>query len=259
MRSPRSSLLAAAPLFAQKPPNFKFIPGPEAGRRRSEGHRRPRAASPRSRKTSTRSSQGGVTIEYQDIKLVADKVTYNYRTKDVVAEGNVIIDQGPTRITATQAIYNLNSKTGTFFNATGTMDPAMYFSGDRIEKVDEDTYRLTNGVFTSCDLDRPAWSFHVGNADVTLDDYAHMRNISFRARDLPIFWTPRLIWPTKRDRSQGFLIPRARFTDKFGTRLENGYFMPFGESVGRHALRRRQHRALLRRRHRAALRADART
>ena len=102
--------------------------------------------------------------------------------------------------------------------------------GDRIEKVDEDTYRLTNGVFTSCDLDRPAWSFHIGDADVTLDDYARMRNVSFRARNLPIFYTPRLIWPTKRDRSQGFLIPRAKFTDEFGTRLETGYFIPFGDS-----------------------------
>ncbi|HEX7831277.1 MAG TPA: LPS assembly protein LptD [Thermoanaerobaculia bacterium] len=174
---------------------------------------------------------GGVTIEYQDIKLRADKLTHNLKTADVVAEGNVIIDQGPTRVTATQAIYNLNSKTGTFFNATGTMDPSMYFSGEKIEKVDEDTYKLVNGVFTSCELDDPAWSFHVGEAEVTMDDYARMKNISFRANGLPVFWTPRLIWPTKRDRSQGLLIPRLRFTDKFGARLQNGYFIPFGDSA----------------------------
>jgi LPS-assembly protein len=222
------AILTAAPLFAQKP-KFEFIPGPKPG----GGEVKVTVAEggvTEIQKDEYSISQGGVTIEYQDIKLVAYKVTYNYRTKDVVAEGNVIIDQGPTRITATQAMYNLTSKTGTFFNATGTMDPSMYFSGDRIEKVDEDTYRLTNGVFTSCDLDRPAWSFHIGNADVTLDDYARMRNVSFRARNLPIFYTPRLIWPTKRDRSQGFLIPRAKFTDEFGTRLETGYFIPFGDS-----------------------------
>ncbi|MEO8382343.1 MAG: LPS assembly protein LptD [Acidobacteriota bacterium] len=222
--------LAAAPVFAQAPPKFHFVPGPKAGGGEVKVTIAPGGVT-EGEKDQYAIFSGGVTIEYQDIKLVADKVTFNQRTRDVVAEGNVIIDQGPTRITATQAIYNLNSKTGTFFNSTGTMDPAMYFSGDRIEKVDEDTYRLTNGVFTSCDLDRPAWSFHVGNADVTLDDYARMRNISFRAGGIPVFWTPRLIWPTKRDRSQGFLIPRARFSDTFGTRLETGYFVPFGESV----------------------------
>ncbi|HVR40869.1 MAG TPA: LPS assembly protein LptD, partial [Thermoanaerobaculia bacterium] len=148
-----------------------------------------------------------------------------------VAEGHVVIDQGPTRISANHVVYNLGSKIGTFFNATGTMDPAMYFSGDRIEKVDEDTYKLTNGVFTSCDLDRPAWSFHVGSAEVTLDDYAHMKDLSFRAKGIPIFWAPRLIWPTKRDRSKGFLIPRARYSNFFGSRLETAYFLPFGDSV----------------------------
>jgi LPS-assembly protein len=223
-------VLTTAPLFAQKTPRFTFTPGPKPGGGEIK-YSIAEGGTTEAVKDEYAILSGGVTIEYQDIKLVAQKVTLNFRTKDVVAEGNVIVDQGPTRITATQAMYNLDAKTGTFFNATGTMDPSMYFSGDRIEKVDEDTWRLTNGVFTSCDLERPAWSFHVGEADVTMDDYARMSNISFRARNLPIFWAPRLIWPTKKDRSKGFLIPRARFTDRFGLRLENGYFVPIGESA----------------------------
>jgi len=222
-------VLIALPTLAQKP-NFKFIPGPRPGGGDVKITVGPHGTI-EAQKDEYSILQGDVVIEYQDIKLQSDKVTYNLKTRDVVGEGHVVIDQGPTRITATQAVYNLDTKTGTFFNATATMDPSMYFSGDRIEKVDADTYRLTNGIFTSCDLDRPAWSFHVGSADVTLDDYARMNNISFRAHGLPIFWAPRLIWPTKRDRSKGFLIPRARFTDKFGIRLENGYFVPIGDSA----------------------------
>lgn len=185
------ALFLAVPLFAQKP-NFKFMPGPKAGggdvTYELEEH-----GVLEVQKDEYVIFTGGVVITYQDIKLRADKLTSNQKTGDVVAEGHVVVDQGPTRVSATQAVYNLDSKTGTFFNANVTMDPSMYFSGDRIEKVDEDTYHLTNGVFTSCDLDRPAWSFRVGDANVTLDDYAHMSNISFRARDLPIFWLPRLI------------------------------------------------------------------
>ncbi len=210
-------------------PRFKVIPGPRAGGGEVKWT---------VDKGGTTEAQqdyvileGGVVIEYQDIKLQATKVTWNKKTQDVTAQGNVIIDQGPTRITADHAIYNLENKTGTFFQATGTLDPAMYFSGDRIEKVDEDTYRLVNGVFTSCDLDNPAWSFRIGNAEITLDDYAHMRNVSFRARRLPIFWTPRLVWPTKRDRTRGFLIPRVNLASKFGQRLELAYFVPFGDSI----------------------------
>jgi LPS-assembly protein len=223
------TILLTTSAVAQKP-KFSFMQGPKEG-----GGDVSYALDPGGEIEAQRDEyvifKGGVTINYQDIKLRSDKLTYNQKTHDVVAEGHVIIDQGPTRMTANQAIYNLDSKTGTFFNATGTMDPSMYFSGDRIEKLDLDTYRLTNGIFTSCDLDQPAWSFRVAEAELTMDDYARMKDISFRARNLPVLWLPRLIWPTKRDRSQGFLIPRARFSDKFGARLQTGYFIPFGESV----------------------------
>ena len=224
------TLTLAATAFAQKP-NFQFIPGPKPGGGEVKIMPDEKTGEIEAQADEYIIVTGGVTIEYQDIKLRADKITFNQKTRDVVAEGHVVIDQGPTRVTANQTIYNLDSKTGTFFNATGAMDPEMYFSGDRIEKLDEDTYKLTNGVFTSCDLDRPAWSFRVGEAEVTLNDYARMKDISFRAKNFPIFWAPRLIWPTKRDRSKGFLIPRARFSNKFGARLQTGYFIPMGESV----------------------------
>src|SRR5207237_4846706 len=107
----------------------------------------------------------------------------------------------------------------------------IYVTGQKLEKVTEEEYRLTNGVITSCDLDNPSWSFHVRSADLTVDDYAHLRDLSFFAHRIPIFWAPRLIWPTKRDRSQGFLIPRVRFSSTFGQRLELGYFIPVGQSV----------------------------
>ena len=177
-----------------------------------------------------------VEITYQDIKVHADKITANLKTKDVVAEGHVIVDEGPTRLTADHMVYNLDSKTGTFFTATGALQPDMYFTGERIEKTGATTYRLTNGIVTSCEIDRPAWSFHVARADVTLDDYAYMHGVSFRARELPLIWLPRLIWPTKADRAQGFLIPRLLLTNPsskagFGERIILGYFMPFGDSV----------------------------
>jgi len=172
-----------------------------------------------------------VVVKYQDIVIHADKITGNLKTKDVVAEGHVILDQGPTRLTGDHIVFNLDTKTGTFFNATGAMQPDMYFVGEKIERLSEDRYRLTNGMFTSCEIDKPSWSFHVGEADITLDDYARMRDVVFRAHDVPLFFTPRLVWPTKSDRSQGFLIPRILFSPTYGDRLEVGYFVPFGDSA----------------------------
>jgi lipopolysaccharide assembly outer membrane protein LptD (OstA) len=175
--------------------------------------------------------EGEVKVFYQDIILNADKITYNLKTKDAVAEGHVVLDQGASRVSATRVIYNLDSQTGTFFNATGTFEPSINFTGEKMEKTAERTYRITNGTFTSCDLDQPPWSFHIKSGVITLDDYAHLRGLEFKARRIPLFYTPYLVWPTKRDRSRGFLIPRIGYSQTFGSRLELGYFMPFGESV----------------------------
>ena len=182
--------------------------------------------------------ESDVTIDYEDIKLKTDKATINLKTKDVTAQGHVILDQGTTRLAGNQMVFNLDSKTGTFFNATGSMEPAMYFVGEKLEKIADNEYILTNGEVTSCDLDSPSWSLDVARADVTLDDYARMHDVTFRVHRFPILWFPWMAWPTKGDRSQGFLIPRVSFSPCnaqsahcFGNRFEIGYFIPFGDTV----------------------------
>ncbi|HXI12775.1 MAG TPA: LPS assembly protein LptD [Thermoanaerobaculia bacterium] len=170
-------------------------------------------------------------IVYQDVTLSADKITFNQKTKDATAEGHVIIDQGPQRLTAEHLVFNLTSKTGTFFRATAMFEPSIYFTGDSIEKLDDTTYRLTNGLFTSCELNKPAWSFHLKTATVTIDDYARLRGVSFRAREIPLLWTPYLIFPTKKDRAQGLLVPKVNYSSRFGASVQSAYFIPLGVSA----------------------------
>lgn len=175
--------------------------------------------------------EGDVKIYYQDVTLTADRATYNLKTKDATAEGHVILDQGPRRLSADRAIYNLESQTGTLFDATGAFDPSIHFTGDKIEKLNRTTYRLTNGMFTSCDIDNPAWSFRLSSGTITVDDYARLKNLSFRARRLPLFYSPYLVWPTKADRSRGLLIPRPGYSNQFGAFLRTQYFIPFGQTA----------------------------
>jgi len=174
---------------------------------------------------------GGVKIFYGDIIVTADRITANLKTNDIVAESNVVVDQGVRRLSGSKVIYNLDSETGTFFDATANFEPSINFTGKKIEKIGENTYLLFDGVFTSCNIDRPAWSFHLSSAEVTLDDYARMKNISFRAGGVPLFWAPYLVWPTKNDRSRGLLVPKVGASNRFGAYMGNAYFIPIGQSA----------------------------
>lgn len=228
-RLPAAVLLFAlvSPLFAQQSGRFKFdFSLPEKGGEvQIQADRQEIAAE------EYLILSGNVTVVYGDIKVAADKVTWNERTRDVHAEGNVVIDQGTRRLTARRMVYNLASETGTLFEASASFDPDIYFRGDKIEKIAEDSYRLTNGVFTSCDIDDPDWSFQVGSGVVTVDEYARLRNVSFKAGRLPVFWTPYIVWPTKQDRARGFLTPSVGFRTRLGSYLGTSYFIPIGPSA----------------------------
>ena len=160
-----------------------------------------------------------VEIEYQDVKIRADKGRYDFPTKTATLEGHVIIDQGPSRMAGSRATFHLDTKTGRLEDATADLAPTYHIIAEWIEKIAEATYRVHNGIFTACEVPKPAWSFSLSEATVTLDDYAHMKNVSFRVGSTPLLYTPYLVWPTKEDRASGFLVPGLGYTSHRGAYL----------------------------------------
>ncbi|MEP6471210.1 MAG: LPS assembly protein LptD [Acidobacteriota bacterium] len=167
---------------------------------------------------------GEVTIEYQDVKITADRARYDFPTKTATLDGNVVIDQGPTRLSGSHGVFRVEDKTGRLENATANLAPDYHVVAQSIEKIGPATYRIEKGIFTSCDLPKPEWSFYLSSADVTLDDYARMKNVSFRAGPVPVLFTPWLVWPTKQDRASGLLVPGVGYNSRRGGYLGLSYY-----------------------------------
>ncbi|HYN20807.1 MAG TPA: LPS assembly protein LptD [Thermoanaerobaculia bacterium] len=173
---------------------------------------------------------GDVKIHYQDIDVQADKAELDLLTKIVTATGNVIVDQGPRRMAGDTLEFDLDTKTGTLTNATAHVAPDYYFSGTELAKVGPDTYTVKNGIFTSCNQKVPDWSFRLSEARVEVEGYAHVRNASMRAKKLPIFYTPYILWPVKSDRTSGLLIPNIGYSDRRGASIGLAWFQELGRS-----------------------------
>ncbi len=173
---------------------------------------------------------GGVAIEYKDITLKADQAEVDLETRQVEASGNVIFDQGPRRLSGDTLTLDLDTKNGTLTEASAFVDPDYYFTGRTIEKVGDNVYLVTDGVFTSCNQDVPDWSFRMSSARVEADAYAHVKNARMRIKKVPIFYTPYIVWPTKQDRSAGLLVPNIGYSARRGTYLGLAYFQPLGRS-----------------------------
>ncbi len=173
---------------------------------------------------------GEVRLRYQDVEIQADTAEIDLTSKKVLALGNVVLDQGPRRLSGKSLEFDLSTKTGTMTEAQASVTPDYYFSGARISKVGDATYTFENGVFTSCSQKSPDWSFKVKRATVEIEGYARARNATMRAKKLPIFYSPYILWPVKRERSSGFLVPNFGYSDRRGSLIGLAYFLELGRS-----------------------------
>jgi LPS-assembly protein len=169
-----------------------------------------------------------------------------FHDKDlVIAQGDVVFESAGTRISADRMEFNLKTKTGTFYNASGTasmagradqsmfgtQEPDAYFWGDEIHKLGPKKYRLVRGNFTTCVQPTPRWDIGAGSITINLDDYALLRNSIFRVKGVPVMYLPLFYYPIQEDdRATGFLIPTYGASTVKGQSLSNAFFWAIGRS-----------------------------
>lgn len=173
----------------------------------------------------------GVELRYRDLVMTAHQARVDIPTNLLTAEGQVVLDEGPQRLTGDTLEYDLTNRTGKVSQATAYVDPDYYFSGAQIAKVGDDTYTIDDGIFTSCEQDVPAWSIHLTDARVTLDEYARIRNARLKFKKLPVLYVPYMLWPATTERTSGFLVPKPGYSERRGASLDLAYYKTLGRGA----------------------------
>ena len=182
--------------------------------------------------------EGNVDARIGTYRLQADKVTVYDDKNLIVADGNVVFDQGEEqRITGSHAEWNYRTKTGFFVNSTGYTNQTndgtrMYFVADRVERINLTTIVLTNVEVTACDEEKPKWSFRAGKVRIKTGDRARMTSPTFRVKGMPVVYLPYASLSLKRqDRASGFLTPSFSGSGSKGLRLSEAYYLTLGRSA----------------------------
>lgn len=174
---------------------------------------------------------GKVELKYRDMVIRAERLVLLRAEQRVLAEGGVVLDQGPRRLSGQTLDYNLETRTGSLTAARAFVEPDLSFSGERIEKIGEQEFRIEHGVLTSCLGDpTPDWSFRMTSARVELEGYAHIFNTTMWAKKLPVFYLPYVLWPVKTDRASGLLVPNVGYSERRGEYVGLAYFQTLGRS-----------------------------
>jgi LPS-assembly protein len=196
-------------------------------------------------------------VEYDaggDTKIYADDMMMYTGENKAIATGNVVFAQGDNRISAEHAEFDTEKRLGTFYNATGFstvkppkpqaarpgamapppivgQDTVVIFFGEKIEKIGPKKYRISNGGFSTCQQPTPRWDLHAGTVILNVDHYTVLKNAVLRVKGVPMFYTPILYYPTKReDRATGFLMPTYGASSLRGQSIHNGFFWAINRS-----------------------------
>ena len=185
--------------------------------------------------TTTYHARGNVIIEKQDTRLSADRVAFNQGTMTASASGHVVMTAGQDIITGDQVQLDMRRETGEIHKG-GLFLSENHFTirGDRIEKTGKQSYSAQHASITSCDGEDPDWIITARTIEVTIEGYGTATHAVFRAAEIPLLYTPYLLFPAKSKRQTGASGPHARIFESSRRDLGSTLFLGHQRSLGRH-------------------------
>jgi len=175
---------------------------------------------------------GNVTLSQGDTRLRADTIKYDAEANEFTAIGGVIVRIGGDLIEADKVTIKLISRTGVIFNGKLLLKRYnIYLEGKELEKTGESTYRITDGSFTTCDGATPDWRITGKDLDVTLEGYGTLKHGIFYIKNIPVFYLPWLVYPAKRTRQSGLLMPTLGNSSIRGVDLRFPFFLDISSSM----------------------------
>jgi len=180
---------------------------------------------------------GNAKIEYTNLTLEAAKIKIDRNSNLLFAEGvadsvdslgqviykgtPVFKESGEEPLEGNFIRYDFNTKRGKITYGKTKMDPGFY-KGERINKISERTLLVEEGYFTSCEnIDDPHFYFKSKQMRVVFKDKVIARPIVFYIADVPLMALPFGIFPNKRGRHSGLIIP-SYGENKYGGRFLRG-------------------------------------
>lgn len=175
---------------------------------------------------------GAASLRQDGLTMDADRVWFDKRTGEAGANGHVrMVDESGT-ITGDELLIRVEEQTARLRQAKAKLaGQGFQLAGSEIAKLDENRYRITDGSFTACDGDPPAWKFGASEVNVELGGYARAKHMFFYVHDIPVFYLPYFLYPVKTERESGLLIPRVGYSQLRGAELFLSYYQVLGRNM----------------------------
>lgn len=169
-------------------------------------------------------------VKYKDIELKAAYIELNRDSNVVYAigkpdsagvmKGKPVFNQGDQKFEADQIRYNFKSKKGIVFGVV-TEKEGGYIHAGRTKLMNDSTYCLRNGKYTTCNAPHPHFYLEMTKAKVLSNKKIVTGPAYLVIEDLPIYFVfiPFGFFPNSSKYSSGILIP------SYGEEVNRGFFL----------------------------------
>ena len=169
-------------------------------------------------------------VKYKDIELKADYIELNRDSNLIFAigkpdstgaiAGRPVFKQGEQQFEADQVRYNFKTKKGIVTGVVTEQEGGFVHSG-RTKLMNDSTYCLRNGKYTTCDAEHPHFWLEMTKAKVLSNKKIVTGPAYLVIEDLPLYFVfiPFGFFPNSPKYSSGLLMP------SYGDEINRGFFL----------------------------------
>jgi len=162
----------------------------------------------------------GARVEYKSTELKAGRIEFDPDREIMVAtEGPDLLEEGE-RLVGSRLGYDLEDESGGVVGGVTTFEEGLY-AGDWIVRESDGSLSVRDGVYTTCAEKRPHYRLVAPRMRIYMDDKVVARPVILYIGEIPVLALPFYVFPIRKDRHSGFLIP----TLEFGLSEDKGRFV----------------------------------
>ncbi len=178
--------------------------------------------------------EGNASLVSGSARLTADVVRYSPRAHELVAAGNAVLRDQAQEIKGDAMTFDPKRRQGVVREGATKFEEA-FSLGRRVARVDERRLNVVGGRFTTCDQPHPHFYVTTPRMRVAIDDKVVARSVVLWVHDVPVLYVPYWVFPIRRERHSGFLMPSFSLRNVLGLQGSRagvngfGYYLVMGD------------------------------
>jgi LPS-assembly protein len=170
---------------------------------------------------------GNVEARQAGHNFFANWLRFDTTLNQVEARGQVRLEQPALLATGDSLTLNLNDYSGEMTQPVYQLTAQKgRGSAERIEFIDENCFKLTNALYTTCPVDNEDWFLKLGDLDIDKSrNVGTAHNASLHFMGVPILYTPWIDFPLNDARKTGMLAPTIGTTERSGLDILVPYYL----------------------------------